>query len=83
MIQRIGDLEDAIDFLEGLRRPVNGTVHETALKACYRAASGLMTVENARRAFVSFAKISRLLEDIQPDPWLMRAEGAAGGDASV
>jgi hypothetical protein len=41
IIREIACLEDAIDFLEAFRAPVNGTVHETELKACYRAAAGM------------------------------------------
>jgi hypothetical protein len=78
MIREIACLEDAIDFLETLRDPVNGIVHETALKACYRAASGLLAIEHARRAFESFARMSRL-----PQPWMIPQKAGAGGGATA
>jgi hypothetical protein len=84
MIREIACLGDAIDFLEGLRTaPVNGTVHETALKACYCAAAGLLSIENARRAFESFAKMSRILEDVSPQPATVRQKIDADGDMSI
>lgn len=83
MIREIACLEDAIDFLEALRAPVHGTVHETALKACYRATAGLLSVENARRAFESFAKLSRILEDVSPQPVTVRQKTDADGDVSI
>jgi hypothetical protein len=83
MIRQIASLEEAIEFLETLRKPVNGTVHATALKACYRAAAGRMSVEDARRAFEGFAKMSRILEDVSPQPWPVRQSIDTGGGASV
>lgn len=59
MIREIACLEDAIDFLQTLRDPVNGTVHDTALKACYRAAIGLLAIEHARR-------LRKFREDVAP-----------------
>ncbi|NGO50452.1 DUF982 domain-containing protein [Allomesorhizobium camelthorni] len=82
IIREIACLEDAIDFLEALRAPVNGTVHETALKACYRAAAGLLPVDNARRAFESFAKMSRILEDAPPQPWMIQVKDETDGGAA-
>jgi hypothetical protein len=83
MIREIACLEDAIDFLETLRDPVNGTVHDTALKACYRAAIGLLAIEHARRAFESFARMSRLLEDVPPQPWMIPQKTGAGGGTTA
>jgi hypothetical protein len=51
MIRQISSLDDAINFLQAMPKPVNGTVQETALKACCRAASGQMSVDYARSAF--------------------------------
>jgi hypothetical protein len=83
MIREIACLEDAIDFLETLREPVNGTVHDTALKACYRVASGLLAIEHARRAFENFARMSRLLEDVPRQPWMVPQKAGAGGGATT
>jgi hypothetical protein len=82
IIREIACLEDAIDFLEALRAPANGTVHETALKACYRAAACLVSVDSARRAFESFAKMSRMLEDAPPLPWIVQGKDETDGGAT-
>jgi hypothetical protein len=76
MIPEIACLEDAIDFLETLRDHFNGTLHDTALKACYRAASDLLAIEHAGRVLESFARMSRPLEDVPPQPWTIPQEAA-------
>jgi hypothetical protein len=82
MIRQISSLDDAINFLQAMPKPVNGTVQETALKACCRAASGQMSVDYARSAFEGFAKISRILEEVPPQ-WTIGQKMDAGGGASV
>lgn len=85
LIREIASVEDAIDFLEDWPKSMQGPVHNTALKACYRAASGLLPVDGARDAMESFARISRILEDgTTMEPWKIAPKvGAGGGGAAL
>ena len=85
LIREIASVEDAIDFLEDWPKSMQGPVHNTALKACYRAASGLLPVDGARDAMESFARISRILEDgATMEPWkIVPKVGAGGGGAAL
>ena len=57
----VGSLNDALAFLREWPASRRGPVYHCALKGCEAALSGAVTVEDARRALESFAKITGIL----------------------
>ena len=83
VIQEIGDLADAIDFLEEWPDELSDLVHEDALNACYDAQIGAVPMRAAEDAFVKFAGDAGILEDgVSALPW-MAGTDAGGGRAPV
>ena len=70
LIQEIGCLEDALDFLDEWPEHRRGVIYETAKRACHRAFDGFVAVKVARDAFAGFAKSVKILEDVSAAmPW--------------
>lgn len=59
--REIRSLQDMREFLADWPPSRRGPVYHTAVRACDAAKVGHLTVEQARRALVEFAKISRIL----------------------
>ncbi|MBN9073653.1 MAG: DUF982 domain-containing protein [Rhizobiales bacterium] len=59
--REVCSLRDMHEFLMDWPPSRRGPVYNTAVRACEAARIGHLTVEQARRAFVEFARISRIL----------------------
>lgn len=67
--QPVEEIDNVIDALTFLRQwPVGrrGPVYRSAHNCCAAAMTGEMTAEQARRSFVGFARITRLLAEQRP-----------------
>lgn len=83
LIQEIGCLEDALEFLYEWPRNRRGPIHQTAVRACQKVYESDYPLSAARDAFAGFAKSARILEDVTaPLPW-MTTKNHRGGDLSV
>ncbi len=58
----IASLSDMHEFLTSWPQSRHCDIYRTALRACQAAQAGHLTTEQARRAFVEFAKMSRILD---------------------
>lgn len=80
IIQEIGSLEDALDFMYEWPKSRRGVIYETALRACQRAFEGDYPLEAARNAFSGFAKSAQILEDVDTVlPWMIGDDNPKGG----
>jgi len=60
-IHDINTVREALMFLDHWPKPRRGPVFNCAVRSCNAAIAGQMTTEQARQAFVSFARIARVL----------------------
>jgi hypothetical protein len=60
-VVEVDSLSEAAEFLRHWPAARRGPVYTCALKGCEAALSGTMKVEDARRAFESFARITGIL----------------------
>lgn len=61
IVQEIGSLADAIDFLSDWPEDQRDLIHQTALQACYDAED--VPLSAAHHAFIDFARQVAILED--------------------
>ncbi|MFA6155967.1 DUF982 domain-containing protein [Mesorhizobium sp.] len=61
-VEEIGNVGEAMTFLQAWPTGRRGPVYQCALNCCTAALSGHMTAEEARKAFTGFARITRLLD---------------------
>src|SRR5687768_12356605 len=64
----IQDLEKALQFLRDWPADRRGPVYQAAYNACTAAREGYLTVEEARKAFSGFARITGILQKDEPHP---------------
>ncbi len=62
----ISTVADAVRFLEDWPLNRRGPVHRCALSACQACLAGAMPMEDARRAFESFVRITGLAPPARP-----------------
>ncbi|AZO23782.1 MULTISPECIES: DUF982 domain-containing protein [unclassified Mesorhizobium] len=62
-LEEVDSVSDALVFLRKWPTGRRGPVYQCALNCCSAAMSGKMSAEEARKAFVGFARITRLLDD--------------------
>jgi hypothetical protein len=62
-LEEIDGVAEAMVFLRKWPTGRRGPVYQCALNCCAAAMAGQMSVEEARKAFTGFARITRLLED--------------------
>jgi len=80
MIEEIGCLDDAFDFLGAWPKNRRGPIYDTAFRACQRAYDGHVPLSVARDAFAGFAKSVKILEDVSaPMPWMAGTKAGRGG----
>lgn len=80
MVQEIGCLEDALEFLYEWPKKRRGPIFDTALRACQRAFDSDYPLSCAKQAFTGFARSANILEDISaPMPWMAPNSGRGGG----
>ena len=61
VIRDINSVREALVFLNQWPKARRGPVYSCAVRSCNAAIAGQMTTEQARRAFVSFARIAGVL----------------------
>ncbi|RUW61065.1 DUF982 domain-containing protein [Mesorhizobium sp. M7A.F.Ca.US.008.03.1.1] len=74
-VEEIDSVAEAMMFLRKWPTGRRGPVYQCALNCCSAALSGQMSVEEARKAFTGFARITRLLDDDMASP--VPSEGKA------
>lgn len=57
----INTVREALVFLNQWPKPRRGPVYSCAVRSCNAAISGQMTIDQARQAFVGFARIAGIL----------------------
>lgn len=62
-VEEIDNVMDAISFLREWPVGRRGPVYRCAMNCCSAAISDQMTAEEARKSFIGFARITRLLVD--------------------
>ena len=60
-VDEVYSVNQALDFLIGWPGTTQGPVYETALNACLAASVDEVSAEDARTAFISFARFSNIL----------------------
>jgi hypothetical protein len=85
MPREVTSLREAWEFLTDWPQSRRGPVHATALRACSAAMAGNLSTENARRAFVGFAKVYGILdEDAVPiAPWTSAPQDTGKGGIPI
>ncbi|TIW05674.1 MAG: DUF982 domain-containing protein [Mesorhizobium sp.] len=61
-VEEVDSVSEAMVFLRKWPTGRRGPVYQCALNCCTAAMSGKMSAEEARKAFVGFARITRLLD---------------------
>ncbi|MDG4881505.1 DUF982 domain-containing protein [Mesorhizobium sp. WSM4884] len=61
--EEVDSVSEAMVFLRKWPTGRRGPVYQCALNCCSAAMSGTMSAEEARKAFVGFARITRILDD--------------------
>ena len=80
IIREVASLDDALEFLYEWPADRQGTIYETALRACQRAFDSDYPLSAARDAFASFAKWAKILEEVSaPPPWMIGPKTGQGG----
>jgi hypothetical protein len=83
LIQEIGCLEDALEFLYEWPKNKRGPIHQTALRACQRVFESDYPLSAAKQAFIGFAKSAKILEEVgTPLPWMTNTAGRGGSLAT-
>lgn len=62
-LEEVDSVSEAMVFLRKWPTGRRGPVYQCAVNCCSAAMSGKMSAEEARKAFVGFARITRLLDD--------------------
>lgn len=62
-VEEVDSVSEAMVFLRKWPTGRRGPVYQCALNCCSAAISGTMSAEEARKAFIGFARITRLLDD--------------------
>jgi len=71
VVQKIGCVMDAIEFLEEWPVERRGLLHAAASDACYSAYDGRKSVEAANKAFTTWARRVGVMEDVPvAPPWM-------------
>ena len=83
MIQEIGCVMDAIEYLEQWPVEKRGLIHEAACEACYAAHDGRKPIETARKAFMTWARRVGILEDFPVAPEWMTGPKIGGTNLSA
>ena len=71
VVQKIGCVMDAIEFLEEWPVERRGLLHAAASDACYSAYDGRNSVEAANRNFTTWARRVAVIEDLPAAPQWM------------
>ncbi|GLR46025.1 hypothetical protein GCM10007880_65430 [Mesorhizobium amorphae] len=64
LVQEIGCLDDAFEFLQAWPKNGGGPIYDTVLRTCQRAYDGQVPLSIARKAFVGFARSVKVLQDV-------------------
>ena len=79
LIEEIGCLADAFEFLGEWPKNRRGPIYDTAFRACQRANDGHIPLSVARDAFAGFARSAKILEDVSAAmPWMAGKTGRGG-----
>lgn len=62
-LEQISSIGDAIDFLRRWPLARRGPIYRTAFNACQAVKTGQLSIDDAKRAFLGFAKIAKLVDD--------------------
>ncbi|PTE07869.1 DUF982 domain-containing protein [Mesorhizobium helmanticense] len=75
--REIASLAEMQNFLKEWSPARRGPVYETAVRACNAARAGHLTVDQARRAFISFAEVTGMMwTGVDPVTTLREAKSA-------
>lgn len=74
VIHDINSVREALMFLNQWPKPRRGPVYSCAVRSCNAAIAGQMTTDQARQAFVGFARIAGVLA---------KSDSSASTDAKV
>ncbi len=64
IVEEIGSLEDALEFLYDWPEERRGVIYSTALRACHSVFERNYPLNAAREAFAGFAKSAGILEKV-------------------
>ncbi|AZO62923.1 MAG: DUF982 domain-containing protein [Mesorhizobium sp.] len=62
-LEEVDSVSEAMVFLRKWPTGRRGPVYQCAVNCCSAAMAGKMSAEEARKAFVGFARITRILDD--------------------
>ncbi|RWO97281.1 MAG: DUF982 domain-containing protein [Mesorhizobium sp.] len=80
MVEEIGCLADAFEFLEEWPKNRRGPIFDTAFRACQRAYDSQVAISVAREAFAGFARSAKILADVSAAvPWMTAPKTGRGG----
>ncbi|TIO11079.1 DUF982 domain-containing protein [Mesorhizobium sp.] len=83
LIEEIGCLAEAFEFLEGWPKDRRGPIYKTAFRACERAHAGGVPLSVAHDAFASFARSAKILEGASAAmPCAMGAKSSRGSKST-
>ena len=83
VIEDIGCLEDALEFLYEWPEDRRGVIYNTALRACHSVVERNFPLSSAREAFAGFAKSAGILEKVDTLlPWNIPLQHGRGGAAA-
>lgn len=74
-VDEIYSVTQALDFLVAWPRGRQGPVYQTALNACLAASVDQLATEDARKAFISFARITNILARDAPNAVILTSDG--------
>jgi hypothetical protein len=74
-VEEVYGLNQALDFLISWPSGRQGPVYQTALNACLAASVDEVSTEDARRAFISFARITNILAKDAPNAVILTSDG--------
>lgn len=74
-VEEIYSVTQALDFLISWPRGRQGPVYQTALNACLAASVEEIATEDARKAFMSFARITNILAKDAPNAVILTSDG--------
>lgn len=74
-VDEIYSVTQALDFLVAWPRGRQGPVYQTALNACLAASVDQLATEDARKAFISFARITNILAKDAPNAVILTSDG--------
>lgn len=74
-VEEMYSVNQALDFLISWPSGRQGPVYQTALNACLAATVDKVSTEDARKAFISFARITNILAKDAPNAVVLTSDG--------